>query len=32
MSRRRKYEISILYGAPYLETEQVLWNGMRLDF
>lgn len=32
MIRPWKYEMPILYGALYSETEQVLWNGMRLDF
>ena len=32
MNRPWKYEMPILYGTLYPETERVLWNGMRLDF
>lgn len=32
MIRPWKYEMPILYGALYSETEQVLWNDRHLDF
>lgn len=32
MIRPWKYEMPILYGALYSETERVLWNDRHLDF